>query len=110
VLVDITAVAVNWAESPGFAVEVGAVTVTDVTIGAGAVGVVGGDVVPLPPQLSTAMDDGKTQSDRETFVSSRSPRVCCRVCLPMTRPEPVKRLSHSRQSILDHMVRGAVNR
>ena len=56
VLFDITAVAVNWAESPGFAVDAGAVTVTDVTVGDGGVGVgvVGVDVDPAPPQLSTA--------------------------------------------------------
>jgi hypothetical protein len=49
-LFDMTAVAVNCDVSPGFAEEAGAVTVTEVTVGAaGVLGVVG--VPLLPPQL-----------------------------------------------------------
>jgi hypothetical protein len=48
---DITAVAVNWAELPGSADDAGAVTVTDETVGAEGVGLVGG--LPPPPQLAS---------------------------------------------------------
>lgn len=74
VLLDITAVAVNCAESPGFAMEDGPVTVTDVTVGVG-LGVVGVCVLlvpPLPPQLPkitiTATKHTDATNGRRTII------------------------------------------
>ena len=53
VLFDMTAVAVNCEESPGFAEEMDAVTVTELTVGVAVVGAVGVEAPLLPPQLTS---------------------------------------------------------